>query len=314
MIGSRCHQLQVSHVSSIQQLNNQYGLSDKLIFTSVANDQPIVQINTHLCTAKIALQGAQVFAWVPVGEHAVIWLSEQAVFAPGKSLRGGVPVCWPWFGAHSSRKDVPAHGYARTVNWSVRESKLREDGAISLVFALEADAKQRDMWPYDCELQLQMTIGNVLDLSLVTVNTGKQAFTISEALHTYFAVGDIRRTQIQGLDKTDYFDKVDGFKQKQQHGPISINSEVDRVYVDTESECVIEDASWQRRIHIRKCGSRSTVVWNPWQEKADAMGDMGDQGYLSMLCVESANAMHNAVDIAAGERHVMDVRYHVEKR
>ena len=299
---------------TIQEINKRFGLSDKLVFTSAANDQPIAQISTGLCTAKITLQGAQVFSWVPVGEQPVIWLSEQAVFAPAKSLRGGIPVCWPWFGAHGSRKDVPAHGYARTVKWSVRETKLLEDGSISLVFVLDTDAKQRDMWPHDCELQLQMTIGNSLDLSLVTINTGKQSFTISEALHTYFAVGDVRQVQIQGLDNTDYLDKVDGFTQKRQRGAITISNEVDRVYVDTESECVIEDASWQRRIHIRKRGSRSTVVWNPWQEKADAMGDLGTQGYLSMLCVESANAMHNAIDIAAGERHAMDVHYHVEKQ
>lgn len=300
-------------MSNLQALNERFGLSDKLVFTSTTNDQLIVQINTKLCIAKIALQGAQVFSWVPVGEQPVIWLSEQAVFAAGKSLRGGVPVCWPWFGAHATRKDVPAHGFARTVNWSLNESRLLDDGRIYLVFILDGDTMPRDMWPHNCELQLQMSIGDTLDLSLVTTNTDKQAITISEALHTYFAVGDVRRVQIQGLDNTAYLDKVDGFLQKHQRGAITINSEVDRVYVDTDSECVIEDSHWQRRIHIQKRGSRSTVVWNPWQEKANTMGDLGEQGYLYMLCVESANAMHNAINLAPGERHALEVHYHVEK-
>ena len=148
----------------------------------------------------------------------------------------------------------------------------------------------------------------------MTENTGQQSQTISEALHTYFAVTDVRQVQVYGLENTDYLDKVDGFMRKHQAGAVTIDAEVDRVYLDTESECIIDDVAGQRHIHVQKRGSRSTVVWNPWQDKAEAMGDMGEQGYLSMLCVESANAMQNAVTIPAGQSHRLWVKYHVTKR
>lgn len=300
-------------MSLLKELNTRFGLSEKLVFTSSHNDTPIIQLNTDLCRAQIALQGAQVFSWVPTGEQEVIWLSEQAVFAPGKSLRGGVPVCWPWFGAHATHKEFPAHGFARSVDWSLMASQMLDDGRISLQFELQPSDALRPMWPTGCRLRLKMLLGRSLELELLTDNASPTSVVISEALHTYFAVGDIREVKITGLEQTLYLDKVDAFATKQQTGAVTIDSEVDRVYLDTESECVIEDAAWQRDIHIQKRGSRSTVVWNPWQEKAAAMGDMGEQGYLSMLCVESANAMHNAVTLPAGQQHRLWVSYHVEK-
>jgi glucose-6-phosphate 1-epimerase len=300
-------------MSLIQELNQRFGSSEQLVFTLSRNDTPIAQINTPLCRAQVALQGAQVCSWVPAGEQPVIWLSDKAVFAPAKSLRGGVPVCWPWFGAHSTHKEFPAHGFARTVDWSLRETQVLADGMVTLLFELENNASIDAMWPADCRLTLHMKFGHSLELELTTENTGQQPAVISEALHTYFAVGDVRQVQVSGLENTDYLDKVDDFALKHQTEAIRINSEVDRVYIDTEAECVIEDAHWQRRIHIQKRGSRSTVVWNPWQEKADAMGDMGVQGYLSMLCVESANAMQNAVTIPAGQSHSLWVKYQVVK-
>ena len=301
-------------MSLLQELNQHFGLSEQLVFTLSRDDTPIAQVNTEQCRAQIALQGAQVFSWVPAGEQEVIWLSEQALFAPAKSLRGGVPVCWPWFGPHAAHKEFPAHGFARSVDWTVKQSQILDDGRVSLIFELEKNASLHAMWPADCRLTLRMTFGHSLELELVTENTGQQPQTISEALHTYFAVSDVRQVQIHGLENTDYLDKVDGFTRKHQTGAVTISAEVDRVYLDSESECIIDDVAGQRQIHIQKRGSRSTVVWNPWQHKADAMGDMGEQGYLNMLCVESANAMQNAVTIPTGQSHHLWVKYQVVKR
>ncbi len=299
-------------MSTIQELNQRFGLADKLVFTATDSNMPIAQINSGLCRAAITLQGAQVYSWIPAGEQEVIWTSPQAKFAAGKSLRGGVPICWPWFGPHAARKELPAHGFARTVNWSVTASRLLEDDRIYLAFTLELDSKLREMWPHACKVEMQMTLGTSLELALKTTNSGQQNFELGEALHTYFAVGDIRQVKITGLENTAYLDKVDAFARKQQAGAITIDQEVDRVYVDTESECVIHDSKWQRRIHVQKTGSRSTVVWNPWQEKAQAMGDMGESGHLGMLCVESANALDNVVSIAPGQTHSMSVNYSVQ--
>ena len=300
-------------MSLLQTLNQQFGLSEQLVFTLSRDDTPIALIKTALCHAQIALQGAQVYSWIPAGEQEVIWLSEDAVFAPAKSLRGGVPVCWPWFGAHATHKDFPAHGFARSVDWTVRQSRLLDDGRVYLVFELENKAGLQSMWPGDCRVTLHIKLGRSLEMELVSENNGHEAVSISEALHTYFAVQDVRQVQVHGLDNTDYLDKVDGYARKHQTGAVTINAEVDRVYLDSETECIIEDAAGHRHIHIQKRGSRSTVVWNPWQAKAEAMGDMGAQGYLSMLCVESANAMQNAITIPAGQQHSLWVNYHVEQ-
>lgn len=300
-------------MSTIQDLNQRFAVADKLVFSATESNMPVAQINTRLCRAAITLQGAQVFSWIPAGEQEVIWTSPQAKFAPGKSLRGGVPICWPWFGPHASRKEFPAHGFARTVNWFVKESRLLDDDRVAIVFGLEMNAALREMWPHDCTIEMHITLGKTLELELVTANNGQQSFELGEALHTYFTVGDIRQVQITGLENCVYLDKVDAFVRKQQSDAITIDQEVDRVYIDTESECVIHDAKLKRRIHINKSGSRSTVVWNPWQEKAQAMGDMGESGHISMVCVESANAADNVIHVASGQTHRMVVRYSVQK-
>ena len=300
-------------MTDINELNDRFGLSETVTFFSYGNDMAMAEVNSALCSAKVALQGAQVFAWAPVGEQPVIWLSDQATFAPGKSLRGGVPVCWPWFGAHALRSDFPAHGFARVVPWSVGASEALEDGGIRLVFNLDENAIDREHWPHFSPLELHMTFGTSLELELITRNTGSRPVTLTEALHTYFAVGDVRQVRVSGLEGCEYLDKVDAFARKTQQGPVTIDSEVDRIYLDTEAECVIEDGAWQRRIHIAKRGSQSTVVWNPWEEKATALGDMGEVGFLSMLCVESANAAENTVTIEPQDEHRLWVSYRLEK-
>jgi glucose-6-phosphate 1-epimerase len=175
------------------------------------------------------------------------------------------------------------------------------------------NSSSRNYWPYTTPLAAEITIGEQFEMELVTTNDGSSPVTISEALHTYFNIGDIAKVQVLGLDGCDYIDKVDGGDRKTQSGPVTINNEVDRVYLDTQNECIINDEQLKRRIHIKKSGSDSTVVWNPWIEKADNMGDLGANGYRNMLCVESANAMDNQVKIEPGSEHRLRVHYSVEK-
>lgn len=293
-------------------LNRRFAREGRLHFQALDEGLAVADITTDLCTARIALQGAQLLDWTPAGEKPLIWLSKEAVFRAGKSIRGGVPVCWPWFGAHETRADYPAHGYARTVPWDLIAVEDMPDDRIRLDFCLQTSEATRAWWPYNSPLELYITLGDSLELELVTQNADTQAISITEALHTYFAVGDVRQVRVQGLTGCDYLDKVDAFTRKTQQSEIRIAAEVDRVYLDTQAECVIEDAAWQRRIHINKRGSHSTVVWNPWIDKSLAMGDMGQAGYLDMLCVESGNAASNVVTIPPGGEHRLWVRYHIE--
>lgn len=298
-------------MSELDTLNKQYGIPGEVVFKMGPGDQPVVEVSNQSATATIVLQGAHLISWVPNGEQQVIWLSEDAKFAKGKSIRGGVPVCWPWFGPHESNKDFPAHGYARMVPWNVTEVSSAK-GVTRIGFRIVQDEKAKAMWPHDCELDMVYSIGKKLGIELITRNTGKQALVIGEALHTYFEVGDVSKLKIEGLDKRPYLDKVDNFKRKQQNGAVTISEEVDRIYLESPDDCIIVDPVMQRRIHIVKQGSHSTVVWNPWIEKANQMGDLGPQGYLKMLCVESANAAEDVVEIKPGKEHCLAVNYSVE--
>ncbi len=301
-------------MNDIAQLNSDYGIAGHVIFEQGEGGMTMVQVSNSLAEARINLQGAHIMRWSPRGEQPVIWVSEDATFAPGKSIRGGVPLCWPWFGPHDTESSFPAHGFARTVPWAVIASEQLDDGRTRLQFQIEDTNQGRTQWPYPTELTLTVTVGRSLEIDLCTRNAGTEPMTVGQALHTYFEVSDVSQVQVQGLEGCDYLDKVDGFKRKQQVGAVTIDQEVDRIYLGSVADCLIDDPGLQRRIRISKQGSASTVVWNPWQATAEKMGDLGkgNMGYLNMLCVESANAAEDVVNIAPGEEHHLSVSYQVE--
>jgi len=299
----------------VQQLNKVFALHEtdnSLIFKTGQGDIPLVVIKNADATATISLQGAHILSWVPEGEAEVIWVSDEAKFAPGKSVRGGIPICWPWFGPHASNSTFPAHGFARTVNWQVLKTEALEDGSTRISFTTQPQTTLQAMWPVDTTVEYHITIGKKLEMELVTNNNGQQLITIGQALHTYFKVGDVGKVLLHGLDETDYIDKLENFKRKRQNGLVTIEQEVDRIYLDTITDCVIQDPVMQRNIVIIKCGSHSTVVWNPWLETANKMGDLGIDGYRKMLCVESCNAAEDVVTIEPGKAHHLWVQYEVQ--
>lgn len=297
----------------ISALNQRYAIAGHLEFSPDAGGLVIARIANVHAHAAIALQGAHIMTFQPDGAQPVIWLSPAAKLAPGKSIRGGVPVCWPWFGAHATDSSFPAHGFARTVPWQVAASVALPDGSTRITFELPQSSIPSAQWPHACRVRNIVTVGRKLTVELVTENTGDTAFEIGEALHTYFAISDVDKVRITGLEGCAYLDKVGDWQRKTQQGDITITSEVDRLYVNTETDCLIEDSGLQRRIRIAKGGSRSTVVWNPWIEKAAKMGDFGsDAGYRGMLCVESANAAENVVSVAPGTIHALRVEYSIE--
>lgn len=297
----------------LDSLNRQFAISGHVNFIEGQDGLPVARIRNALAGSDIALQGAHVLSFQPMGEAPVIWLSTQAKFAPGKSVRGGIPVCWPWFGAHDSDASLPAHGFARSMMWNVIASAALPESATRITFELAQNDATLTQWPHPCRLRNIVTVGESLTVELITENTGTSTFALGEALHTYCAIGDIATIRITGLEGCEYLDKVEGFKRKIQADSVTIASEVDRVYLDTTADCVIEDGGLKRCIRVAKSGSHSTVVWNPWIEKSIQMGDMGENGYRGMVCVESANAADNLVSVAPGETHRLRVAYSVEK-
>jgi D-hexose-6-phosphate mutarotase len=298
---------------TLTELNQRYAIGNHVQFKEIAEGMIVAEVANQHALANIVLQGAHVATFQPRGEEPVIWLSPYARFAPGKSIRGGVPICWPWFGAHKTDGKLPGHGYARTVPWEVLETRALADGSTFLRFGLVESDATRAQWPHASTAQLEVTVGKSLREELVTTNTGSQPFELGEALHTYFQISDVGNMTIRGLENCEYLDKVQDFARFTQQDGIVIESEVDRVYVNTTADCVIEDKGLKRSIRIAKQGSSSTVVWNPWTEKADKMGDFGKDGHRGMVCVESGNALENVITLAPGETHRLVAVYSVEK-
>jgi glucose-6-phosphate 1-epimerase len=298
--------------NDILALEDRFGIAGEVSFTEGPNGMPQVEISNARSMASIGLQGAQLLTWAPVSQELVVWLSPLAKFGPGKAPRGGVPICWPWFGPHGSDTSFPGHGFARTSPWEVIAAEALEDGSDRLGFRLVRTEASFAQWPHATPLEVRYTLGEALEIELTTRNETPKPVILGEALHTYFMVSDVRHAKVTGLDGVEFLDKVDGNRRKRQEGPITFNGETDRVYLGTTGDCCIEDPGLKRRIRIEKRGSRSTVVWTPWEEKAGKMGDFEEDGYLRMLCVESANAADDLLTLAPGEEHRLWVRYSVE--
>ncbi len=284
---------------------NRFEIPNALRFEKASNGLTRAVISTPAAEAEIYLHGAHVTRWNPRGQQPVLFLSSKSLFAPGKAIRGGVPVIFPWFGPRSDGKPGPMHGFARTTEWVVERTELR-DGKVVVALALAPDDATR-AFGYDAfHLRLRVTVGAELEMEMETRNDAAEPLVFEEALHTYLAIGDVHQVSVSGLDGATYIDKTDGFQRKQQDNePIRIGRETDRLYLNTKSECVIDDPEWQRRIVVAKSGSASTVVWNPWIDKTKTLADMDPGEWTRMICVETANASDNAITLAPGASHAM---------
>jgi len=293
-------------------LQQQFGFGEQLFFRDAGDGFIVLEVNNDICTASIALQGAQVMTWQPKTQvEPVLWMSEAASLQQGKSIRGGIPVCWPWFGAHPREPSFAAHGIARTAIWDVKQTSINKDGEIQITFSLQS--QQHPQWKHRTLAELKVVVGESLSLSLTTTNLGNAPIAIGQALHTYFNVGDVREVSVAGLEDCSYIDKLSSSSAHQkQQGSISVFSEVDRIYLDAGQDVLLEDANLQRTIRIQKQGSHSTIAWNPWIDKTKALGDMGAaDAYLGMLCIESANADEDVIVLPGKGEHTLSVCYSI---
>jgi len=253
---------------------------------------PRLVIQNNLGRAHIYLHGATVTHFEPVGERPVIFVSRQAVYEHGKPIRGGVPICWPWFGPHATDKNQPPHGYARLSEWSIASTKALPDGSTHVALSLKTEV---------AELQFDLTVGRSLTMKLTTKNTGSLPLRITEALHTYLSIGDIHQISIEGLAGAECLDRLASTRSKQDASPIKITAEYDRTYLGTTTAATLIDPVFKRRITVTKRGSNSTVVWNPWIDKSKALNDLADDEWHGFVCIETANALDDAVTIAPGQ-------------
>ncbi len=296
-----------------EQLNRDFGLDGQLNFSDGPGGFIYAEIDNDQAQARIATYAGQVLSYQPKEQEELLFVSDNAYFAPGKAIKGGIPICWPWFGNHASNPQLPAHGFVRNRQWQVSGSSQTEDGAIQLVLSAPNDAETQQLWPEQAQLQLVIEVGAELRLSMVTRNLGNKPLQITQALHTYFSVADIGQVSIQGLDGLTYLDATDAYREKQQQGEIRVPGEVNRIYTGVSGDIRIHDPSLSRDILIQSRGSQSAVVWKPWIDTAKAMGDLRDDDYLRMLCVETSNAGPDRVTLEAGETHRLDACYRIEQ-
>jgi glucose-6-phosphate 1-epimerase len=255
-------------------------------------------VSSPFADGELYLQGAHVTQWTPKDQQAVLFMSSTSLFTPGKAIRGGVPVIFPWFGARADGKPGPQHGFARSSLWQVESTRLTPSGEVEISLVLPAGETPA--------AHARFSFGAALRMELEVRNDRSEPFHYEEAFHTYFSVADIDQTSVTGLEETTFIDKTDGLARKlQKSEPVRSVKETDQVHMNTAATCVIHDPVWNRMIVVEKSGSESTIVWNPWSEKAAGMSDMGPGEWKRMICVESGNAADNAIVLKPGESHCL---------
>ncbi|WP_213877990.1 D-hexose-6-phosphate mutarotase [Pseudomonas sp. dw_358] len=269
----------------------------------------------------VTQQGAQVLSYQRDGETPLIWLNEHANFTAGKAARAGVPVCWPWFGnlarnpaqvqamRTGGSEGAPAHGLVRALSWQLLGIDDHEEGSVRLSFDVPQAAKGvLPDWPHKVSVTLSIVLDKELHISLTSTNLDQHPVSLSQALHSYFAVSDVYQVSAQGFSGLTYKDTTTpDWDDVSQNGDIKFEGETDRIYLNTPNELSIADGNWKRQIRLTSTGSNNTVVWNPWTERAAQLADMADDGWQRMLCIETANVLDDVVTLAPGDSHVMAV-------
>ncbi|MGN6367623.1 MAG: D-hexose-6-phosphate mutarotase [Phycisphaerae bacterium] len=300
----------------IEDLNNQHAIESIAEILAGKNNLPAVTIKAPSGTqGTLYLHGAHITSWTPEGPHGgedLLFLSQKSLWQHDKPIRGGIPICFPWFGPKKDDPTAPIHGFARTRQWTL-EKISHTPASVTVSLSLASDDATRKIWPHDFLLRLHVTFANSLTISLELTNTGTSPLTAEEALHTYFQIGDIHKTRIHGLENTAYIDKTDNMKEKTQTADITITSETDRVYLNTTTPTIIEDQAKHRKITITKQNSKNTVIWNPWIAKAKAMPDFGDDEWPHMLCAETCNVAQNAITLPPNHSHTMTAKISVDR-
>jgi len=301
---------------NIQQLNTDFGIANQIEFISGKGGLPCIQVNNTKASALISVYAGQVLSFKPVNETAdLMFISDNAYFQDGKAIKGGIPICWPWFGAAPETETLqskkPDHGFVRNSYWSVLSTETLDNGDTKVVLEFEDSEKTRAIWPFRFYLSLEVVIGNSLTLELLTRNTGNKAFSITEALHTYFNVGDATKATVLGLEHTEYLDKKENFVKVCQVGAITIAEETDHIHTDIKHHLVIDDPAFNRKIKISSSGNKNVVVWNPWAKGSAAIADLENDDYKHFICLEIANAATDSVEILPDSEYRIDANYSI---
>jgi glucose-6-phosphate 1-epimerase len=296
-------------------LNEQFGLAGVLRFEE-HGELIRAQVSLPSCEATAYLQGAHLTHWKPSGQTPALFMSERSAFVPGKAIRGGVPICFPWFGGRSDGGSGPSHGFARIEPWELAFAALMPDAAgdsLQLTFVLGPTELSRSLGFDHFRIACEMVLGATLTMRLTVANLGDKPLRFEEALHSYFSVADVHQAPVTGLESAEYLDKRDHNLQKTApDGPLQLTSFSDRVFPANTASTIIHDAGNQRIFRIEKQNSATTVVWNPWSDGSATLADLGPDSWLTFLCVEAANTGSDSITLEPGATHTMTLSVRVE--
>jgi glucose-6-phosphate 1-epimerase len=290
--------------TKIQGLDSHFGIAGVAKVVEGNGGLPKVSITTRAAVAEMYLHGATVTSWKPSGAEDVLFLSSESRWAEGHAIRGGVPICFPWFRANADDPKAPAHGFVRTKAWQL-ESIVKDGDAVTVSMFTVSDEGTKKWWPADFRLVHRARFGSELSQELELTNSGTSSLRFEEALHAYLRIGHIEKAQVVGLKTVHYLDNTDSNQDKIQNGEVMIDSETDRAYLNTRRAIELVDPSLGRRIRVAKENSLTTVVWNPWKQKAQAMSHLGDNEWTEMICLETSNVCDFAVVLAPGQQQRM---------
>ncbi len=294
-------------LSGVDELNERFGIAGTVQITAGNGGLAKLTIVGPLATAEIYLHGAQITAWRPAGEEEVLFLSEQSKWEDGRAIRGGIPVCFPWFRGKADDASAPTHGFVRTKEWNLESIDAGSDGVVTVVCATRSDDGSRRWWPYEFQLAYRITVGKTLGMELTVTNAGSAGFRFEEALHTYFRVGDVEQVEVRGLVGISFLDNTDGNRRKVQADGLRLSGPVDNAYIETGGTVEFSDEALGRAVRTTKENSSTTIVWNPWRQGAAKLADLGDEEWKQMICVEASNILGGAISLDPGEEQTMRV-------
>ena len=286
-------------------LNQRFGAPGRIAFRFGEAGLPVVSLACKYGACEVSLYGGHVLGYTPAGLGPVLFLSKKSAFEPGKPIRGGIPVCWPWFGPAAEGSGNPLHGFARIMQWDLRATEYSGE-ATELRLSLADDGLTRRMWDFAFGLTLRIRLEQHLSLELVTENRDTRPLDFSQGFHPYFRVSDINAVSVHGLDGAVYTDHPSP-EPKRQHGALTIQAETNRIYTPEKNEIAIRDAKLNRATLVTFSGTRNAVVWNPWAERIKTFGDLAEDDYTRMLCVEPVNRGDTSITLEPNERHTLSM-------
>ena len=287
----------------IDELDEKFSIEGEVGFGELENELVFVTVSNKYADCDICLYGAHVTSFKPRNSMEILWMSPESNFEVGKAIRGGIPVCFPWFGPHKTDPEMPQHGFARLMYWEVIKTETLHSGETLVRLQLCSSEETKVWWPHDFCAQMTVTVGLILTVSLKITNTSSVPFDYTCALHSYFGLSSIENLAIEGLQGTSYHNQLEPGDAVQEDPILKIHEAVTRHYYDTEGPYIIEDSIYRSRIQVAKAGSKVTTVWNPWAEASATMEDLPDDGYETFVCLETVNAFDNSIHLAPQESH-----------